>query len=122
MKVIFQLAIRRISDIFDTASALYQRCSENRAVPLSERVEITMLNEDYGQYLRDNGADLVCFVDISSLPDNVTEEYQCAVLFAKALSKNFVNTLKAGQKPKPNEVLTVEHKMENKSFTLVDKF
>jgi len=80
-----------------------------------------VLNNIYEQYLKDNGADLVYFVDISSLPNNITEEYKCAVLFAKALSKNFVNTLKGGNKPKPNEVLTVEHKMEKLAVKLADR-
>ena len=92
-----------------------------RKVYIWRRVKIIVLNEDYEQYLKDNGANLVYFVDISSLPVNATEEYQCAVLFAKALSKSFVNTLKAGQKPKPNEVLTVERKMERLAVKLVDR-
>ena len=77
-----------------------------------------MLNEVWERYLKDNGADFVYFVDISSLPNEVTEDYKCVVLFGKILSKNFINTLKAGQKPKPNEVLTVEHKMERLSVKL----
>ena len=79
-----------------------------------------MLNEYWEQYLKDNGADFVCFVDISSLPDDAIEDYRCAVLFGKTLSKNFINTLKAGHKPKPNEVITVERKMDRLAVKLAD--
>ena len=70
------------------------------------------LNETWERYLKDNGADFAYFVDISSLPQNIIEDYACAVLFGKTLSRKFINILKAGQKPKPNEVLTIEQKME----------
>lgn len=78
------------------------------------------LNKIWEQYLKDNGADFVYFVDASALPADAIEDYTCAVLFGKALSKKYVNTLRAGEKPKPNEVLRIEHKMEKLAVKLAD--
>ena len=81
------------------------------------------LNGVWEQYLKENGADFVYFVDASCLclPADVACDYNCAVLFGKALSKEYVNTLRAGKKPSPNEVLTIEHKMNKLAVKLTDR-
>ena len=70
------------------------------------------LNETWEQYLKDNGADFVYYVDASVLPADAAGEYACAVLFGKVLSKEYVNDLRAGQKPKRNEMASTERKMD----------
>ena len=80
-----------------------------------------MINDTWEQYLKGNGADFVYFVDVSSLTYDVTNEYKCAVLFGKLLSGKYINAVKAGVKPKPNEVLTVEKKMDKLSLKLADR-
>lgn len=75
------------------------------------------LNEKWEQFLKDKGADFVYFVDISMLPTEIIEEYSCAVLFGKTLSKEYISTLRDGLEPKRKEVLNTERKMD----TLADK-
>lgn len=70
------------------------------------------LNEIWEQRLKDKGADFVYFVDISMFPADVIEEYTCAVLFGKALSKEYISTIRAGQVPKRREVFNVEQRMD----------
>ena len=80
-----------------------------------------MLNELWTQYLKDSGADCVYFVDASSLPTDAAEEYTCAVLFGKALSKEYIIALRTGETPKRQEVHAVERKMERLAVNLADK-
>ncbi len=70
------------------------------------------LNEIWEKRLKESGVDFAYFVDVSMLPSEVIEEYTCAVLFGKALSKEYISTLKAGQEPKKKEVFNTEHKMD----------
>ena len=70
------------------------------------------LNEIWERHTKDNGADFVYFVDISMLPADATDRYTCAVLFGKALSREYISTLRDGQEPKRKEVLNTEHKMD----------
>jgi epoxyqueuosine reductase len=70
------------------------------------------LNEIWEQRIKASGADFVYFVDISMFPAEIIEDYSCAVLFGKALSKEYISTLRAGQEPKRKEVLNVENKMD----------
>ncbi|HOP99914.1 MAG TPA: hypothetical protein PK604_03590 [Acetivibrio clariflavus] len=79
------------------------------------------LNETWEQYIKSKGADFVYFVDISMLPEDVIEDYSCAVLFGKALSKEYISTLKAGQIPKKKEVLSVERKMDALAVKLAEQ-
>jgi len=79
------------------------------------------LNEIWEQHIKDSGADFVYFVDISTLPADATDGYTCAVLFGKALSKEYINTLRAGQKPKRKEVFNTEHKMDALAVKLADQ-
>jgi epoxyqueuosine reductase QueG len=75
------------------------------------------LNEIWEQRIKGSGADFVYYVDISMLPEDVIEDYTCAVLFGKALSKEYISTIRAGQEPKRKEVINTERKMD----TLADK-
>ena len=79
-----------------------------------------MLNEKWEQYLKDNGADFVCFVDASSLPMDAIESYTCAILFGKAFSKEYIIALRAGENPRPREVHTIESKMNRLAVKLTD--
>ena len=70
------------------------------------------LNGQWEQRIRDKGADFVCFVDISMLPTTMTEGYPCSVLFGKALSREYIRTLRAGLEPKHKEMNNTERKMD----------
>lgn len=70
------------------------------------------LNELWERRIRESGADFVYFVDISMLPAEVIEEYSCAVLFGKALSREYLSTMRAGLEPKRKEVFNTEHRMD----------
>lgn len=79
------------------------------------------LNEIWEQRIKDSGADFVYFVDISKLPADVIEGYSCAVLFGKALSREYISTLRAGQEPKRKEVFNIEHKMDALAINLANQ-
>ena len=79
------------------------------------------LNEQWEKYLKDSGADVVCFVDASTLPLDDTGGCNCVVLFGKALSKEYVIALRAGQKPKRNEAINLESKMNRLAAKLTEK-
>jgi len=70
------------------------------------------LNETWEQYIKGSGADFVHFVDAFALPPDAVESYSCVVLFGKALSKDYINALRANEKPKTQEVLNTERKMD----------
>lgn len=70
------------------------------------------LNEEWETYLKNNGAGFVRFVDILSLPEEVTREYACAVFFGKALPKEYLKAVKAGEKPERQEFSKAEHAMD----------
>lgn len=80
-----------------------------------------MLNQIWEQRIKSYGVDFVYFVDISMLPADAIEGYSCAVLFGKALSKEYIRTLRAGQKPKHKEVFNIEHKMDALAVKLADQ-
>lgn len=52
--------------------------------------------QDLAAAKKDKGADFVYFVDITTLPADVIEEYTCAVLFGKALSKEYISAIRNG--------------------------
>lgn len=79
------------------------------------------LNETWEQYLKDNGAEFVFFVDASALPGDAACEYTCAVLFGKALSKEYLNDIRAGRKPKRNEMISAERKMDALADKLAER-
>ena len=75
------------------------------------------LNNFWEQHIIDSGVDFVYFVDASALPADAVNGYTCAVLFGKALSREYINALRADQKPKRQEVHSTERKMD----TLAEK-
>jgi len=75
------------------------------------------LNKLWEQHIIDSGVDFVYFVDASALPADAVNGYTCAVLFGKALSREYINALRADQKPKRQEVHSTERKMD----TLAEK-
>jgi len=77
----------------------------------------TELNEIWEQRLKDSGADFVYFVDTSMLPADAVEDYTCAVLFGKALSREYIHAIRTGQAPKTKEVINAERRMD----TLAEK-
>ena len=70
------------------------------------------LNQTWEQHIKSKGADFVYFVDASVLPADAVCGYSCVILFGKALSKEYVNALRAGEKPKTKEVINTERKMD----------
>jgi epoxyqueuosine reductase QueG len=79
------------------------------------------LNELWEQRIKDNGADFVYFVDASTLPTNAVEGYTCAVVFGKALSREYINALRIDCKPKTKEFANTEHKMDSLAVKLSDQ-
>lgn len=87
-----------------------------------EKVAARMeLNGIWERRIRDSGADFVYFVDVSTLPDEMTAGYACAVFFGKALSREYIATMKAGQEPKRKEVLNTERKMDVLAVKLAEQ-
>ena len=78
------------------------------------------LNEIWEPHIKSKGADFVYFVDTSVLPEDTTDGYSCVVLFGKALSKEYINALRAGEKPKMKEVLNTERKMDTLAVKVAD--
>lgn len=70
------------------------------------------LNATWERHIMESGAEFVRFVDITSLPDEMTQGYPCAVLFGKALSKEYIKAVREGREPKTKEVLNTERKMD----------
>jgi len=78
------------------------------------------LNEIWEQYIKSKGVDFVLFVDTSALPADAVEGYSCVVLFGKALSKDYINALRANEKPKTKEVINTERKMDALAAKVAD--
>ena len=70
------------------------------------------INEIWEQYIKSKGADFVYFVDASVLPADAVAGYTCVVLFGKAISRAYINAMKANEKPKTKEVINTERKMD----------
>ena len=70
------------------------------------------LNMIWEQYIKDNGAEFVYFVDTSTLPAEAVYGYTCAILFGKVLTREYLSAIRAGQKPKRQEFGATEHKMD----------
>ncbi len=77
------------------------------------------LNEIWERRIKDSGVDFVYFVDASVLPMDAAQGYNLAILFGKALSKEYIRDLRANQKPKRKEVFNTEHKMDALAVKLV---
>ncbi len=71
------------------------------------------LNEIWEQRIKDSGVDFVYFVDVSAMPEDIIDGCSCAVLFGKALSKEYISALIAGQEPKRKEMTNTENKMDS---------
>lgn len=78
-------------------------------------------NEIWERHIKDSGADFVYFVDVTTLPADATDGYTCAVLFGKVLSREYISTLRAGQKPKRQECSATERRMDTLAVKLVDR-
>jgi epoxyqueuosine reductase QueG len=79
------------------------------------------LNELWERRIKDSGADFVCFVDTSVLPPDIAAGYACAILFGKTLSREYIKALRDGQKPKTNEVVNAERKMDVLAVKIADQ-
>ena len=78
-------------------------------------------NETWEHHIKSKGADFVYFVDASVLPAEAVEGYSCVVLFGKAISKEYINALRADKKPKTKEVINTERKMDNLAEKLANQ-
>ncbi len=81
----------------------------------------TELNEIWEKRIKDSGADFVYFVDISALPEDIIEDCTCAVLFGKALSKEYIAALRDGLEPKHKEVINTERKMDKLAVKVAEQ-
>lgn len=79
------------------------------------------LNRLWEQRVMASGADFVCFVDISGFPEEVIGGCSRAILFGKALSKEYIAALKAGQEPKHKEIHNTERKMDALAVKLAEQ-
>jgi len=59
------------------------------------------LNEIWERRIKDSGADFVYFVDVSMFPADITDGCTCAVLFGKALSKEYIKPFAAQDSSTP---------------------
>ena len=69
------------------------------------------MNSNIEKALFERGADIVRFIDISSLPINQTQGYTRAILFCMALSKDFIIAMRAGEK-REQEFVDKEHETD----------
>jgi epoxyqueuosine reductase QueG len=79
------------------------------------------LNELWERRIKDSGADFVCFVDASVLPPDIATGYACAILFGKALSREYIKALRDGQKTKTKEAVNTERKMDALAVKIADR-
>jgi len=78
------------------------------------------LNDVWEQTIKNNGADFVGFVDASVLPPDAVDGYSCVIFFGKALSKEYINALRANEQPKTKEVLNIERKMDKLALKVAE--
>lgn len=79
------------------------------------------LNITWEQRIKDKGADFVYFIDISEFLEDIVKGCSCAILFGKALSKEYISTLKNGKEPKHKDVLNTERKMDALSVKMAEQ-
>lgn len=79
------------------------------------------LNKIWEKRIKDKGADFVFFVDISMFPNDVIQDYSCAILFGKALSKEYISAIKSGEEPKDKEVFNTERKMDTLAVKIAEQ-
>lgn len=70
------------------------------------------LNERWEKRITDAGADFALFVDAAALPGPAAQGYGCAVLFGKALSREYLAAMREGREPRTKEVINTERKMD----------
>lgn len=70
------------------------------------------LNDLWARRIKDGGADFVCFVDVSMFPEKLTGGCGCAVLFGKALPKEYIRALAEGLRPEENALHNLKRKMD----------
>jgi len=70
------------------------------------------LNDLWARRIKDGGADFVCFVDVSMFPEKLTGGCGCAVLFGKALPKEYIRALAEGLQPEENALHNLKRKMD----------
>jgi epoxyqueuosine reductase QueG len=71
------------------------------------------INKIWEQKIKEFGTDHVFFVDASIFPSEAIEEYTCIIFFTKALSKEYIDAIRTGQKPKTKEIINIERKMDS---------
>jgi epoxyqueuosine reductase QueG len=71
------------------------------------------LNKIWETNIIGKGADFVYFVDASVLSADTVDGYSCVILFGKAISREYINTMWADEKPKTKEVINTERKMDS---------
>ena len=74
--------------------------------------DVSELNSLWEKRIKDAGADFVYFVDASALPSEAVNGYSCALLFGKALSKEYVRAVHDGLPPKTKEIFNTERKLD----------
>ncbi len=79
------------------------------------------LNAAWERRIKDYGVDFVYFVDAAALPNEAAGEYSSAILFGKALSKDYVVAMRTGAQPKTKEVFNTERKMDALSIKLAEQ-
>ena len=80
-----------------------------------------MLNEKWEQYIKSENADFVNFVDISSLSGAITAGYPCAVLFGRALPREFLTKQRQGLPVEVDHFVKGEHDMDALADQLAEK-
>jgi len=78
------------------------------------------LNKIWENNIIYKGADFVYFVDASVLPADVADGYSCVILFGKAISREYINAVRANEKPKTKEVINTERKMDSLAIKVAD--
>ena len=78
------------------------------------------MNEQIEKLLIEKGADIVRFVDVSSLPACQTQGFTKAVLFCMALSRSFIIAMRNGDGPEPDEFVVKEQETDALADWLAD--
>jgi len=78
------------------------------------------LNKIWENNIIRKGADFVYFVDASVLPADAVDGYSCVILFGKAISREYINAMRANEKPKTKEIINTERKMDALAIKVAD--
>lgn len=77
------------------------------------------LNDKWASRIKSAGCDFVYFVDASVLPNS--DGYSCAVIFGKALSKDYMRAIAENTEPKHKEIFNLERKMDSLSVKIAEE-